>query len=139
MFESLPVEFQVYIAGIFLGISIPLVIFWLLYRPLCEFLREIFHVKAVEQFWLRVVLIGFIASTLSVALVFRPVEAATADEVALFFNVADNCKQMLDGLIFSMLIIFLPLLAAYTILQVPRRGQPAGKTSQPESVPCPKS
>lgn len=138
MFETLPVEVQVYITGIFLGVSIPLVLFWLLYRPLREFLKEIFYSAAVEQFWVRVVLIGFVASTMSVALVFRPVDAATADEVALFFNVADNCKQMLDGLIFSMLVIFLPLLAAYTILHVPRRGQAAPNGAE-EPTACPKS
>ncbi len=136
MFEALPVEVQVYITGMFLGVAIPLVIFWLLNRPLREFLKEIFHSPPVEQFWVRVVLLGFLVSTLSVALVFRPLDPATTDDVALFFNVADNCKQMLDGLIFSMLVIFLPLLAAYTILHVPRRmQQPGGE----ESSACQKS
>lgn len=137
MLETLPVEVQIYITGMFLGVAIPLVIFWLLHRPLREFLREIFHSPAVEQFWVRVVLIGFLASTLSVALVFRPVDQATTDDVALFFNVADHCKQMLDGLIYSMLVIFLPLLAAYTILHVPRRMRSPAAGEEP--VICRKS
>jgi hypothetical protein len=54
--------------------------------------------------------------------VFKAEVASKSDEVALFFNVADKFKQMLDSLIFAMLAIFLPLLAAYTILHMPRRG-----------------
>lgn len=138
MFEYLPVEVQVYILGIFLGLSIPLVLYWFLYQPLKQFLREIFASPPVEQFWLRVVLIGFVAGTMSVALVFRPVAAATVDETALFFNVADNCKQMLDSLAMSMLVIFLPLLAAYTILHLPRRRVPPpsdGETPSNKETP----
>ncbi len=122
MRASLPIEVQVYAFGMMLGFAVPFLLFWFLLRPLREFLKEIFHSPAIEEFWLRVVLIGFLASTLSVAVVFQPADASKADEVALFFNVADKFKQMLDSLIYAMLAIFLPLLAAYTILHMSRRG-----------------
>jgi hypothetical protein len=122
MRASLPIEVQVYAFGMMLGFAVPFLLFWFLLRPLREFLNEIFNSPAIEEFWLRVVLIGFLASTLSVAVVFQPADASKADEVALFFNVADKFKQMLDSLIYAMLAIFLPLLAAYTILHMSRRG-----------------
>ncbi len=122
MFPVFHLEVQVYVFGLALGIAVPLLLFWLLHRPLREFLKEIFHSAPIEQFWMRVVLVGFLASTLSVAVVFKAEVASKSDEVALFFNVADKFKQMLDSLIFAMLTIFLPLLAAYTILHMPRRG-----------------
>ncbi len=131
MFAVLSIEIQVYVFGLALGLSVPLLLFWLLHRPLREFLKEIFHSAEIEQFWLRVVLIGFLASALSVAVVFQPAVASKTDEVALFFNVAEKFKQMLDSLIFAMLAIFLPLLAAYTILHFQRRGiGPASRSEE---------
>jgi prolipoprotein diacylglyceryltransferase len=130
MLAVLPIELQVYAFGLALGITVPILLFWLLHRPLREFLKEIFHSSAIEQFWLRVVLLGFLASTLSVAVVFQPAAASKTDEVALFFNVADKFKQMLDSLMFVMLATFLPLLAAYTILHIPRRGKAPGPQAQ---------
>jgi hypothetical protein len=121
MLGASPIEVQVYAFGLALGIAVPLLLFWLLHRPLRAFLKEIFRSPAIEQFWMRVVLVGFLASTLSVAVIFKPEDASKSDEVALFFNVADKLKMMLDSLIFAMLMIFLPLLAAYTILHMPRR------------------
>ncbi|MBI2826471.1 MAG: hypothetical protein HYX69_17475 [Planctomycetia bacterium] len=120
------IDAQTFMFGIVLGIVFPLLLYWLLYRPLHEFLKEIFHSPAIEQFWLRVVLIGFLASTLAVAVVFQPPDATRTDEVAFLFYIGDRCKQMLDSLIFAMLTIFLPLLAAYTILHVRRRGPADG-------------
>ena len=122
------VEVQTYLFGMVLAIAVPSLLFWLLRAPLREFLREIFHAPAVEQFWLRVVLIGFVALTLSIGLVFHPVDLSKSDEVALAFNVADKLKQMLDSLLAVMFATFLPLLAAYTILHVPTRGKaPKGR------------
>jgi hypothetical protein len=131
MFGVSAIEWQVYAFGLALGIAVPILVFWLLHRPLRAFLKEIFHSPAIEQFWVRVVLVGFLASTLSVAVILKKEDAMKADELALFFNVADKFKAMLDSLIFSMLMIFLPLLAAYTILHVPRRGSPAAQSEEP--------
>ncbi len=137
MLAAVPIEIQVYAFGLALGIAVPVLVFWLLHRPLREFLRAIFHSPAIEQFWLRVVLLGFLASTLSVAVVFHPDQAAKTDEVALYFNVADKFKQMLDSLVFAMLAVFLPLLASYTILHIPRREKPS--LVENEEGSCPKS
>jgi hypothetical protein len=123
MLASLPIEVQVYAFGMMLGFAVPFLLFWFLHRPLRAFLKEIFHSPPIEEFWLRVVLIGFLASTLSVAITFQTAAASKTDEVALFFNVADKLKQMLDSLIYAMLALFLPLLAAYTILHMPRRAE----------------
>ncbi len=140
MLAAVPIEIQVYVFGLAFGIAVPLLVFWLLHRPLREFLKAIFHSRAIEQFWLRVVLLGFLASTLSVAVIFQTDQTAKTDEIALYFNVADKLKQMLDSLIFAMLAIFLPLLAAYTILHVPRRETPAAIESETEDPStCPKS
>lgn len=131
MFSALTIEVQVYLLGMALGIAVPLVLFYLLHRPLREFLKEIFHSPAVEQFWLRVVLIGFLASALSVGVTFQPAAASKADEIALFFNLVDKFKAMLDQLMFAMLAIFLPLLAAYTILHLPRHGKDPAASREP--------
>ena len=138
MFAALAIEIQAYIFALVLGLSIPLLLFWLLRQPLREFLKAIFHSAAIEQFWMRVVLIGFLASTLSVAVVFQPENASKTDEMALFFNMADKFKQMLDALIFAMLAIFLPLLAAYTILHMSRREERSSAEREGEA-PCPRS
>jgi len=126
MTSNLPADAQAYLIALFFGVSAPLIVFWMLHLPLRHFLSEIFRSPPVEQFWIRLVVVVLVCSGLSAAVGFRPDAAAAANFVALIWNLADEFRAILDGILYSMLALFLPLLLSYTILHAGRfRALPA--------------
>ena len=104
----------------------------MLRAPLRRFLHDIFVCEEIERFWLRVVLIVMIGSSMSAAIAYRPDGAILADFVAIIFSFADRCQLILQNLLWSVAVLFLPLLAAYTVLHAGRRKDqaPAGEKDQ---------
>ena len=121
MFSGLSVEAQVYLAVMLVGVSSPLLVYWMLRAPLRQFLHDIFICAEIERFWLRVVLIVMIGSSMSAAIAYRPDSTIVGDFIAMIFSFADRCQLILQSLLWSIAVLFLPLLAAYTVLHAGRR------------------
>lgn len=120
MLENLPVNVQVYLFSVALGVAAPLTVFWMLRAPLAVFLASIFRDAGIERFWMRVVLLVLFCGAFSVAIGFVPARDAAQDMVVLVWNLADQVQSILESLLWSMLGLFLPLLLSYTILNVGR-------------------
>jgi len=118
--SQLPTDAQAYVIALFFGVSAPLIVFWMLHLPLRHFLAEIFRSPPVEQFWIRLVLVVLVCAGLSAAVGFKPDAAVAANFVALIWNLADEFSSIIDGILYSMLALFLPLLLSYTILHAGR-------------------
>ena len=116
MFEALPVQIQVYLFSLLLGMAGPLLIFWMLYPALRHFLASIFSDAKIESFWLRLIVLVLVLAALSAAVRYRPDPAVMADSVALVFSLADSVQGVLETLLYALFALFLPLLATYTIL-----------------------
>ena len=125
--QNLPADVQAYVIVLAFGVAAPLLIFWMLHPPLRNFLKEIFHSEPVEQFWIRLILVVLVSSGLSPAVGYSPSPAGASNFVALIWNLADQYHNVLDRILLSMLLIFLPLLLAYTILHA---GQRSGAAAQ---------
>jgi hypothetical protein len=117
LFEALPVEIQVYLFSLLLGIAAPLLIFMMLYGALRHFLASIFGDPKIEAFWLRLILLVMLLASLSAAVRYRPDASVMRDVVALVFNLADSVQGILEALLYTVFALFLPLLATYTVLQ----------------------
>jgi hypothetical protein len=113
-------DVQAYLVVLFFGVSAPMVIFWMLYLPLCQFLAEIFRSKKVEQFWVRLIVVVLVSTGVSQAVGYQPAAAVSTNFVALVWNLAEQIRSVLEALLWSMLATFLPLLLAYTILHAGR-------------------
>jgi hypothetical protein len=136
--DALPVGVQVYLASLLLGLGFPLLFFWMLVRPLKFFLASIFNAAEVERFWLRLILLVFLSSSLAVAVEYQPVKVGQTDFVALLWNFADQTRAILNGLLLGMLAVFLPLLLAYTVLHA-GRGARQQRPAPGDDPPCPSS
>jgi hypothetical protein len=113
-------DVQAYILALFFGTAAPLLVFWMLHLPLRSFLAEIFQSPAVEQFWIRLVIVVLVCSGLSSTVGYRPSGLVTLDFVALIWNLGEQFQSILYGILFSLFGLFLPLLLAYTILHAGR-------------------
>ena len=131
MLRNLPPDAQAYVLTLVFGVAAPLLIYGMLRLPLRHFLASIFGSAAIEQFWMRVVLVVLLATGVAQAIGYHPDKAAAADFVALLWNVGDEIKNILDSLILAMLGLFLPLLLAYTILHA---GRPRKETADSKEV-----
>ncbi len=124
------VEMQAYVFSLIFGLSVPLVVYWMLRPSLHHFLSAIFQNPGIESFWKRVVLLVFVLSSFAVGVGFTPDAAISGDMAALVWNVADQVQMMLDALLWSIFGLFLPLLLSYTILHVGRDRTPVPKAPQ---------
>lgn len=115
------IELRAYLSVQCFALCTSLVLYWLLAQPLSHFLRVIFAHAGVEQFWRRVVLWVLIASSLSHSLPYRPTDDIATNYIALVWHVADALKATLDGLLWGVFGVFLPLLLSYTVLHAGRR------------------
>jgi len=113
-------DVQAYLIVLFFGVCAPMVIFWMLYLPLCHFLGEIFRSKEVEQFWIRLIVVVLVSAGISQAVAYQPAAAASTNFIVLVWNLADQIRAILDALLWAMLATFLPLLLSYTILHAGR-------------------
>ena len=121
-------DLQVYATSLVLGLLVPGLIFWMLYRPLASFLHAIFDQAEIERFWLRLTLLVFYAWTFAAAVQFHPDDTINTSYPALIFYLGDRVQAILHALLWSVLSVFLPLLLSYTILY---RGRAAsGEASQ---------
>lgn len=116
MFERLPVEIQVYLFSLLLGVAAPLLIYWMVRPALRRFLAAIFGDPQIESFWLRLIVLVLTLAALSAAVRYRPHEGVLSDSVALVFSLADSVQSILEALLYALFALFLPLLATYTIL-----------------------
>jgi hypothetical protein len=116
MFEALPVPLQVYLFSLFLGAAAPLLVFWMLLAALRPFLAAIFADRAIEAFWLRLIVLVLMLAALSAAVRYRPAAGVLLDSVALVFSLADSVQEIFQVLLYALIALFLPLLATYTIL-----------------------
>ena len=117
MFEALPVEIQVYLFSLLLGIAAPLMVFMMLYGALRHFLASIFADPKIEAFWLRLIVLVLLLAALSSAVRYRPDASVMGDMVALVFDLADSVQGILEMLLYAIFALFLPLLATYAVLQ----------------------
>lgn len=120
MFESFSVDVQAYVFSLVVGITAPLLLFGMLRTPLRHFLHAIFYNTAIERFWIRVVLIAMLIGSVSTAVGYCPADLADEDFIVLIWNLADEVQSILQTLLFSMVVLFLPLLLSYTILHMRR-------------------
>ena len=120
MADFLPVDAQLYLVSLLVGVSVPLVICWHLYEPLTEFLKSIFRNPGIERFWMRVVVLVFFTNCLAAAVGFQPVDVASQDYIALIWNLADQVQWILYAVVWSVFGLFLPLLIAFTVLHFGR-------------------
>src|SRR5438045_3855401 len=116
MFESLPVEIQVYLFSLVLGVAGPLLMYWMLLVPLRHFLGAIFADRKIEVFWLRLIVLVLLLAALSAAVKYRPNNAVLGDSVALTFSMADSVQGIFEVLLYTLIALFLPLLATYAVL-----------------------
>jgi len=126
------VEMQAYAFTLFFGLTVPLLVYWLLRSSLRHFLSAVFQNPGIELFWKRVVLLVFILSSFAVGVGYTPDSSITGDMAALVWSVADQMQFMLQALMWSIFGLFLPLLLSYTILHVGRSRPPVAKG--PEQV-----
>lgn len=125
MFEALPVEIQVYLFSLCLGIAAPLLVYWMIYPALRHFLAAVFADPKIESFWLRLIVLVLVLAALSFAVKYRPQSDVMADSVALVFSLADSVQGILEMLLYALFALFLPLLATYTVLHATAaRGRP---------------
>ena len=120
MLSGLSADAQAYFVALFFGTTAPLVVFWMLHLPLRSFLAEIFRSPAVEQFWIRLVIVVLVCSGLSATVGYRPSGLVATDFVALIWNLGEQFQSILYGILYSLFGLFLPLLLAYTILHAGR-------------------
>jgi len=120
MFASLPVALQAYFLALFVGLCVPVFVFWILQGPLRNFLEAIFANDAIERFWLRLVLLVILLNTFSAAVGYEPDKRVGEDFVVLVWNLADQIQSILQSLIAALFMLFIPLLLSYTILHVGR-------------------
>jgi len=116
MFERLPIEIQVYLFSLLLGTAAPLLIYWMIRPALRHFLAAIFAAEKIEAFWLRLIVLVLMLASLSAAVRYRPDGGVLDDNVALVFSLADSVQSILEVLLYCLVALFLPLLAAYTVL-----------------------
>src|SRR5262249_47412685 len=116
MFERLPVEIQVYLFSLVLGSAGPLLVYWMLFKPLRHFLAAIFADPKIEAFWLRLIVLVLVLATLSAAVKYRPNSAVLSASVALIFSMADSVQGIFEILLYTLIALFLPLLATYAVL-----------------------
>ena len=127
MFETLPVEIQVYLFSLVFGVAGPALIYWMLRPALVHFLASIFHDVQIERFWLRLILLVLVLASLSVAVEYRPDSGVLNDSVALVFSLAFPVHGIMQNLLYALFALFLPLLATYTILHaMAEKGRPRG-------------
>lgn len=122
MFERLPIEIQVYLFSLLFGAATPLVVYWMLRPALGHFLAATFGDARIEAFWLRLVVLVLLFAALSAAIRYRPDSGVLVDSVALVFSLADSVQAILEMLLFALVVLFLPLLATYTVLYAAGRG-----------------
>ncbi len=127
MFEFLPVPISVYCFSLVLGVTAPLLIFFMLRPALKHFLASIFADARIEAFWQQVILLVMLLSALSAAVRYRPDVALLADSVALTFSLADSVQTILEMLLYAVFALFLPLLATYAVLHATRARTPRGE------------
>jgi hypothetical protein len=116
MFERLPVEIQVYLFSLLLGLAAPLLIYWMVRPALRRFLAAIFADERIEAFWSRLIVMVLMLAALSAAVRYRPTSGVLDDSVALVFSLADSVQAILEVLVYALVALCLPLLATYTIL-----------------------
>ncbi len=131
MLSGMSADVQAYVLALFFGTAAPLVVFWMLHLPLRSFLAEIFHSPAVEQFWIRLVIVVLVCSGLSATVGYRPSGLVAIDFVALIWNLGEQFQSILYGILFSLFGLFLPLLLAYTILHAGRYRAAAAERKEP--------
>jgi len=124
MFEWMPLTLQVYLCAIVIGIALPLMIFWMVYRALAHFLAAIFHDALIVRFWSRQFLLVLMLAGLGPAIRYRPEEPVLHDSVAIVFSMADSLQEILSGVLLALFGLLLPLLFAFTILHAGKK-QPA--------------
>lgn len=117
MFEALPVEIQLYLFSLLLGVAAPLLVFMMLYGALGHFLASIFGDPKIEAFWLRLILLVMLLASLSAAVRYRTDASLLGNLVALIFDLSDSVQGILEMLLYTIFALFLPLLATYTVLQ----------------------
>ncbi len=120
MFDRLPPEVQVYLFSLGVGLSAPVLVYWMLRGVLGHFLQAIFRNRDIERFWMRVVLLVLLAGALSKAVTYKADSDVLSDYVAIIFSLSDQVQAILESLLWTMLALFLPLLLSYTILHVGR-------------------
>jgi hypothetical protein len=130
MFDRLPPEIQVYLFSLGVGLSAPLLVYWMLRGVLGHFLQAIFRNRDIERFWMRVVLLVLLAGALSKAVTYKASSDVLSDYVAIIFSLSDQVQAILESLLWTMLALFLPLLLSYTILHV---GRDKSRTASDES------
>jgi hypothetical protein len=116
MFERLPIEIQVYLFSLMFGAAAPLLIYWMIRPALRHFLAAIFAHERIEALWLRLIVLVLVLAALSAAVRYRPDSGVLADNVALVFSLADSVQSILEVLLYSLVALFLPLLATYAVL-----------------------
>ena len=124
MFEFLPVEIQVYCFSLLFGLAAPLLIYWMVYSALCHFLASIFADPKIESFWRRLIVLVLLLASLASAVMYRPQSGVLDDSVALVFSLADSVQLILQSILYTLVALFLPLLATYTILHATRTRMP---------------
>jgi hypothetical protein len=126
VFEALPVSLQVYLFSLLLGVAAPLLVFAMLLSALRHFLAAIFADRHIEAFWLRLIVLVLVLAALSAAVQYRPNSAVLSDAVALIFSLADSVQGIFSALLYALIVLFVPLLATYTILHAARVRSPGG-------------
>ena len=99
-----------------LGTAGPLLVYWMLLAPLRHFLAAIFGDRKIEAFWLRLIVLVLLLAALSAAVKYRPDSAVLSDSVALIFSMADSVQDIFQVLLYTLISLFLPLLATYAVL-----------------------
>jgi hypothetical protein len=133
MFERLPIEIQVYLFSLLFGVAAPLLVYWMLRPALVHFLAATFGDARIEAFWRRLIVLVLLLAALSAAVRYRPDGGVLDDSVALVFSLADSVQSILEVLLLALVALFLPLLAAYTVLYAAGRG-PRGAPAKSDAA-----
>jgi hypothetical protein len=120
MFEWLPIPLQVYLFSLVLGVALPLVILWMMWRALSHFLTAIFREKPIVWFWQLQIGLVLVLAGLAAAVRYRATEDVLQDAVAIVFSVSDSLQAILENVLYALFAMFLPLLLAYMVLNAGR-------------------